>query len=71
MISSSVAPFEVRRFLLEKGKQRGIYESEEKGKAVWIAFIALFIIAGLVLMYTGNDAVVLAVRQKEGILTAE
>jgi len=57
--------------LLEKGKQRGIYGSEEKGKAVWIAFIALFIIAGLVLMYTGNDAVVLAVRQKEGILTAE
>ena len=71
MISSSVAPFEVRRFLLEKGKQRGIYGSEEKGKAVWIAFITLFIIAGLVLMYTGNDAVVLAVRQKEGILTAE
>ena len=46
-------------------------DPKKKAKRVGIAFIALFIIAGLVLMYTGNDAVVLAVRQKEGILTAE
>ena len=46
-------------------------ELKNRAKRVGIAFIALFIIAGLVLMYTGNDAVVLAVRQKEGILTAE
>ena len=42
-----------------------------KAKRVGIAFIVLFIIAGLVLMYTGSDAIVLATRQKEGILTAE
>lgn len=46
-------------------------EPKNRAKRVGIAFIALFIIAGVVLMYTGNDAVVLAVRQKEGILTAE
>ena len=46
-------------------------DPKSKAKRVGIAFIALFIVAGLVLMYTGNDAVVLAVRQKEGILTAE
>lgn len=46
-------------------------DPKKKAKRVGIVFIALFIIAGLVLMYTGNDAVVLAVRQKEGILTAE
>ena len=44
---------------------------KNRAKRVGIVFIVLFIIAGLVLMYTGNDAVVLAVRQKEGILTAE
>lgn len=46
-------------------------DPKKKEKRVGIAFIVLFIVAGLVLMYTGNDAVVLAVRQKEGILTAE
>ena len=46
-------------------------DPKNRAKRVGIAFIVLFIIAGLVLMYTGNDAVVLAVRQKEGILTAE
>ena len=46
-------------------------DPKSKAKRVGIVFIALFIVAGLVLMYTGNDAVVLAVRQKEGILTAE
>ena len=46
-------------------------DPKKKAKRVGIVFIVIFIIAGLVLMYTGNDAVVLAVRQKEGILTAE
>ena len=46
-------------------------DPKNRAKRVGIAFIVLFIIAGLVLMYTGNDAVVLAVRQKEGLLTAE
>ena len=34
-------------------------------------FIALLIISGVVLMYRGNDAVVLATLKKDGILTAE
>ncbi|EKU71394.1 biotin/lipoyl-binding protein [Selenomonas sp. F0473] len=46
-------------------------DPKKKAKRVGIAFIVLFIVAGIVLMYTGNDAVVLATRQKEGILTAE
>ena len=46
-------------------------DPKKQAKRIGIAFIALFIIAGLVLMYTGNDPVVLAVRQKERILTAE
>ena len=46
-------------------------DPKNRAKRVGIAFIVLFIIAGLVLMYTGNDAVVLAVHQKEGLLTAE
>ena len=46
-------------------------DPKNRAKRVGIALIVLFIIAGLVLMYTGNDAVVLAVHQKEGLLTAE
>ena len=46
-------------------------DPKAKAKRVGIAFIVLFIVAGVVLMYTGSDAVVLATRQKEGILTAE
>ena len=38
---------------------------------VGIIFIALLIVSGLVLMYRGNDAVVMATEKKEGILTAE
>lgn len=45
--------------------------AREKAKRVGIAFIALFIIGGLVLMYKGNDAVVIGAEKKEGILTAE
>ncbi|SDO89546.1 HlyD family secretion protein [Selenomonas ruminantium] len=45
--------------------------TKEKAKRTGIIFIALLIIGGLVLMYTGNDALVLATEKKEGILTAE
>lgn len=34
-------------------------------------FLALLFIAGLILLYAGNDAIALAVKKKEGILTAE
>ena len=44
---------------------------QEKAKKVGIIFIALLIIGGLVLTYTGNDAVVMGREKKEGILTAE
>ena len=36
-----------------------------------ILFIALLVISGVVLMYRGNDAVILATQKKDGILTAE
>ena len=36
-----------------------------------IFFIALLIVSGVVLMYRGNDAVILATQKKDGILTAE
>ena len=42
-----------------------------KAARVGIIFIALLLISGAVLMYKGNDAVVLATEKKEGILTAE
>ena len=42
-----------------------------KAARIGIIFIALLIISGVVLMYKGNDAVVLATEKKEGILTAE
>ena len=42
-----------------------------KAARVGIVFIALLIISGVVLMYRGNDAVVLATEKKEGLLTAE
>ncbi|MBR1694090.1 MAG: HlyD family secretion protein [Selenomonas sp.] len=45
--------------------------TKEKAKRTGIVFIALLIIGGLVLMYKGNDALVLATEKKEGILTAE
>lgn len=44
---------------------------KSKPARVGIVFIALLIIGGLVLMYDGNDAVALATRHKDGILTAE
>ena len=42
-----------------------------RAKKVGIIFIMLMIVSGMVLMYRGNDAVVLATQKKEGILTAE
>ena len=44
---------------------------DNKAKRVGIIFIVLMIVSGLVLMYRGNDAVVLATQKKEGILIAE
>ena len=44
---------------------------DSRAKKVGIIFILLMIVSGLVLMYQGNDAVVLATQKKEGILTAE
>ena len=38
-------------------------DPKKKAKRVGIVFIVLFIIAGLVLMYTGNDAVASARRR--------
>ena len=45
--------------------------AKSKPVRVGILFIALLIIGGVALMYEGNDAVALATRQKDGILTAE
>lgn len=45
--------------------------SKEKAKRFGIGFIALLIVAGLALMYTGRDAIVQGAEKKEGILTAE
>lgn len=45
--------------------------AKQKSIRVGAVFIAILIISGLLLMYNGNDAVVLATKQKEGILTAE
>jgi len=45
--------------------------TKQKAMRTGMAFIALLIIGGLVLMYKGNDALVLAMEKKEGILTAE
>ena len=45
--------------------------SRKKAQKVGIIFIVLLIISGLVLMYTGNDAIILAVEKKDSILTAE
>ena len=36
-----------------------------------IIFLAILIVSGIVLMYRGNDATILAVEKKDGILTAE
>ena len=45
--------------------------SRKKAQKAGMLLIVLFIVSGLVLMYTGNDATILAVEKKDGILTAE
>ena len=42
-----------------------------RAKKFGIIFAVVIVVAGLLLMYTGNDALVLATEKKEGILTAE
>ncbi len=46
-------------------------DKRKKAKKFGIIFVGIMILAGLLLMYTGNDALVLATEKKEGILTAE
>lgn len=43
----------------------------KKAARVGVVFLVLLILSGIVLMYRGNDAVVMATEIKEGILTAE
>ena len=43
----------------------------QRAAKVGIIFILLLIVSGVILMYQGNDAVVLATQKKEGIITAE
>lgn len=45
--------------------------SRKQAQKTGIFLIAVLIISGLVLMYTGNDATILAVEKKDSILTAE
>lgn len=42
-----------------------------KAKQFCMIFAAIMVVAGLILMYTGNDALVWATENKEGILNAE
>lgn len=45
--------------------------TRQKALRTGAVFIALLVIAGILLMYKGNDAVALGMEKKEGILTAE
>ena len=44
---------------------------KEKAKRFAMIFVGVIILCGILLMYSGNDALVLATERKEGILTAE
>lgn len=46
-------------------------DKREKAKQFCKVFVAIFVLAGVILMYTGNDALVWATENKEGILNAE
>ena len=46
-------------------------DKKNRAKKFGIIFAVVIVVAGLLLMYTGNDALVLATEKKEGILTAE
>ena len=45
--------------------------AKQKANRTGIIFILLLIVSGVILMYRGNDATILAMEKKEGILTAE
>lgn len=45
--------------------------AKSKANRAGIIFILLLIVSGVVLMYRGNDATILAMEKKEGIFTAE
>ena len=45
--------------------------TRQKALRTGAVFITLLVIAGILLMYKGNDAVALGMEKKEGILTAE
>ncbi|MDF2633642.1 MAG: putative HlyD family secretion protein [Pelosinus sp.] len=44
---------------------------KEKSLRMGIIFLVLLFVGGMVLVFTGNDAVTIAMEKKEGILTAE
>lgn len=46
-------------------------DAKKKANRAGIIFILLLIVSGVILMYKGNDATILAMEKKEGILTAE
>ena len=46
-------------------------QPRRKAVRAGIFFIVLLIVSGVILMYRGNDAVILATQKKDGILTAE
>lgn len=46
-------------------------DKREKAKQFCKVFVAILVVTGLILMYTGNDALVWATENKEGILNAE
>ena len=45
--------------------------TRQKALRTGAIFIAVLIVAGLLLLYKGNDAVAIGMEKKEGILTAE
>jgi len=45
--------------------------ANKKAMKIGIIFVLLLIVSGCLLMYKGNDAVAMAVKKKDGILTAE
>ncbi len=44
---------------------------KQKSLRIGIVFLGLLLVSGMLLMFTGHDAVTLALEKKEGILTAE
>ena len=43
----------------------------KKSVRMGLIFLVLIIVSGLLLMYTGNDAIAMGIKKKDGILTAE